>query len=84
MGAVILDLELYLQQSEGKILSLSAAYKQFTFLSKDSPLRNVENWFWWEKELQLDEMEEKIHINDLSCHILCLGIECIKEVHAWW
>ena len=43
MGAVIHDLELYLQQSEGKILSLSAAYKQFTFLSKDSPLRNVEN-----------------------------------------
>ena len=27
MGAVIQDLEFYLQQSEGKILSLSAAYK---------------------------------------------------------
>ena len=32
-----------------------------------------------------DEMEEKMHIDDLSCHVLCLDSECIKEVHArWW
>ena len=29
-----------------------------------------------------DEMEKKIHTDDLSCHILRLDIQCIKEIHA--